>query len=98
MYIVTFHILHPIINLANFIFVKTRETSEETSEGIEGELSSPDGIAKRLFGDNSKHSRRFELRLLKLLMSHTTSVRKMQIIQQVIAYGMVRSTNEKIKS
>ena len=53
-YIITYHFFHAIGNLEKFIFAKTasKKNTEKRREQIEAELSSPDGIAKRWFGDS----------------------------------------------
>jgi hypothetical protein len=48
-YIITFRIFHAIKNLEKFILIKTtskQKNTKERSKWIEGELSSPDRIAK----------------------------------------------------
>ena len=69
-YIIIFHFLQAIIKLEKFIFVKT--TSKEKipkKEGIGAELSSLDGIAKRLFSDTVPEALQLHLssHLLRLL-------------------------------
>ena len=53
-YIIKFHFIYAIINLAKLLLVKTTSKQKyQRKKGIQAKLGLPDGIAKRWLGDSS---------------------------------------------